>query len=139
MAAPVDPPGMNARSTRTVRGRLIALALLLSSKCIAGCAHPRPETIVARPTLTAVAVPDAECVRWLSARRGWGGASLGAATVAAGTGGLSAAFGQDDGVRLAFGIAGLLAGAFAAVAASVSGGYATDFGRYCAEGGNTAP
>lgn len=130
---------MNARSTRTLRGRFLALVLLAASKCLAGCAHPRPELIHARTAALRVDVPDAECVRWLSARRTWGGLSIGAATAAAGTGGLSAAFGDDAGVRLALGIAGLVAGALSAVAVAVSSGYATDFGRYCAEGGNTPP
>ena len=126
---------MNARSTRTLRGRLLALVLLGASKCVAGCAHPRPETITARPALTRgeVGVPDAECVRWLSARRTWTGVTLGAASASAGAGGLTAVAGDDQGLRVAFGVVGLVAGVLSAVAAGLSSGLATDFGRHCVE------
>lgn len=124
---------------RAIRRHLAAVVLLLASRCFAGCAHPRPETIVARPGLYAVEVPDAECVRWLSARRTWSGTSLGAAALSAGTGGLSAAFGADEAARLALGLTGLVAGAVAALAAGVASGYASDFGRHCGEDSNRTP
>lgn len=117
-----------------MRRAAVALLLAASAQACAGSGaySIRPASGAVRADRAAVQVTDAECVRWLAARRTWNALSLGFGTGAGGGGALTAAVDAGDGGRIAIGVSTLVLGALGVLSAAQSRSYADDFDRYCA-------
>lgn len=97
-----------------------------------GARTPHPAGEAAAPAGgRRLVVTDAQCLDWLATRRRWTAAAATSGAASGGLGVVRAALPDSTATTVSFAALAVLTGGFAALAASLSGSYATDFGHYC--------